>query len=187
MPSFSLKVRRIERASVATPPGRALATAVADFGLWRVGARDEFPTPIERKLRHLRFFRIGTTTDSVPFDDGTYPENGFAFGSGWTHPHENSEGMPADAIMRLIRVTDSYVTYLGDSPNAFLSIQHPDGPGWFRDAVMAGERYTLRLDLTLVRESEHWFQQESREARAKAFTNRHPLFFNVTGADLVQK
>jgi hypothetical protein len=167
-----------------TPPGQALASANADFRNWNIGSR-ELLTPLEKKLRRLRYFRIGTTTDAKPHDDGTYTENGFAFTSGWTQPSDRNEGMAPEEVVRLIRSADSYVTCLDTFPDAFLSIQHIDAAKWFRDAAMAGEKYKLRLGLRLMRESDRWSRLEPRGDRANAFKWRHPVFFHIDYVELL--
>lgn len=188
MSVFCLTVRRIERVALKGPTGHALASANADFRLWNIARREPL-TPVERRLRSLRSFRIRTTNDGIAFGDGTYPEEGVAFGSGWTRENEHGDkAMPQDQLLRLVRTSDSYVTHLGGLwPDGFLNIQHPDGPKWFREAALAGDKKALRLDLRLRRESESWMRQEPQANREKAFLWRHPLFFDVTSADIISK
>ncbi len=188
MGTFSLTVRRIERVSLKDPAGYAIATAVADFSLWNIG-RVEPLTQVERTLRRLRSFRIRTTNDGVAFEGGTYLEEGYAFVSGWTQENEHADkGMPPSEVLRLVRSADSYVTNVGGLwPDGFLSVQHRDGPKWFRDAALAGDKKTLRLDLRMRRESENWMRKEPKADRAKAFGWRHPVFFDITSADIVPR
>lgn len=188
MSTFALIVRRLERVSLKDATGSAIASAQADFGLWNVGRR-ETTTPVERQLRRLHSFRVRTTNDGMAFRDGTYPEDGYAFASGWTRQSQHSDkGMPPDQVLHLARTADSYVTHLGGLwPDGFLNIQHPDGPKWFREAALAGAKHALRLDLRMRRESESWIRQEPRTSREQAFLWRHPLFFDVTGADIIAR
>lgn len=186
MSALDLYVRKIERVSLNLRPGQANALADADMSLWRIGVVD-WSRPMESKLRSRRFFRIATTTDSTPLDDGTYSENGAVFGSGWTNNDIQEPGLSADQIKQLVRKSQAYVQYSSRWPHGWLSIQHPDAPNWFLEAVRAGEKYKLRLSLRMTRESEQWTMKESRADRANAFAAGHPLFFQISCVEFVRR
>lgn len=186
MSALNLYFRKVETLNINSRPGRALAVADADMSLWRIGLVD-WSRPLETKLRERRRYRIATTTDATRLDDGTYPENGTAFISGWTSNNEQEPGMPGDQIRRLIQSSHAYVEHSPRWPNGWLSIQHPDAPNWFLEAVRANERYRLRLGLQLVRESQLWSVKEPRAERAKAFASGHPLFFNIPYVEFVSR
>lgn len=186
MTALDLHVQKVESVSLNRRPGRAFATAHADMSLWRIGKVD-WSRPLEAKVRQRRYFRIGTTTDSTPLDDGSYGESGSVWISGWTHNENQEPGMSAETIKQMVRKSPAYVEYSPRWSHGWLSIQHPDATNWFLDVVRAGEKYTLRLGLRMTRESEKWSMQESRAERAKAFASGHPLFFDIPYVEFIRK
>jgi hypothetical protein len=184
MSALDFHVKHVESVSLGWRPGRANALAEADFRHWRLS---DWSRPLEAQLRQFKRYRLGTTTDATPLEDGTYPENSTVFISGWTNDaRQNDAGMPVDQIKRLVRTSHAYVEHQQRFLQGWVSIQHPDAPEWFREAVRAGERYKLRLSLLLVQQSLQWSLQEPRAERAKAFAFGHPLFFNLS-AEFVRR